>query len=266
MIETNDGYNVVFIIAHKYFRGYESYLKYYISNIHSFYKNALVLVVDNNSNFKEDIFDNIEKNNKIVFLDNNIECKFELGAYQVGIKYLIDNEILNNYDYVVCTQDNFVIKNKLDFNKLNSENVKSCPINSYYQDGDQQHTSAEVLTKLGLYDNLDKITFCWCSSFIVHTQKIPQLYSYLKQIIITNRPQSCASERYLARILWELNDYKNNDIDGDIRELNPTHYRNKGLNIPANTYDCWTVDLYANSGTFFVKKVQQKTENTTDKW
>lgn len=266
MTEPNDSYNVVFIIAHKYFRGYESYLKYYISNIHSFYKNALVLVVDNNSNFKEDIFDKIEKNDNIVLLDNNIECKFELGAYQVGFKYLIDNNILNNYDYVVCTQDNFVIKNKLDFDKLNSENVKACPINSYYQDGYQQNILTNVLSKLGLYDNLDKITFCWCNSFILHSSKLHQLYNYLKQIVITARLQSEASERYMARILWELNEHKNNDIDGDIRELNPQYYKKNGENVPANTYDCWTVDLYANSGTFFVKKVQQKTENTTDKW
>lgn len=252
LISNDNNNKLVFIIAHKYFRGYESYLKYYINNIFSFYNNPLILVVDNNSTYKQDIFDTIEKNKNIIFLDNDIECKFELGAYQVGLNYLITNNILSNYDYIVCSQDTFVIKNKFDFNQLKEDDVTACPINSYYQDGEQANISYQVLTTLGLYDNLDKITFCWCSSFIIHTSKAHQLYSYLKQIIIKYRYESCATERYMARILWELNNYKNYDIDGDIRVLVNTHY------------DCWKVDMYAPATSFFVKKVQQKNENTID--
>src|SRR3972149_7218479 len=108
---TQDNYKLVFIIAHKYFRGYESYLKLYITNIQNFYNDALILVVDNNSNFKDDIFNNIKSNINIIFLDNDIECKFELGAYQIGLKYLITNNLIDKYDYIVCTQDNFILKN-----------------------------------------------------------------------------------------------------------------------------------------------------------
>tara|TARA_R110000824_G_scaffold791_1_gene4816 strand:+ start:4944 stop:5702 length:759 start_codon:yes stop_codon:yes gene_type:complete len=248
-----DEYSVAFIIAHKYFRGYPSYLKYYIENIIKFYgDNALVLVVDNNSLYKEDIFNEIPDIDNIVYLDNNIDCKFELGAYQVGINYILENDLLDKYDFYVCTQDNFIIKNKYDFNILLDKDDTACPINSWKPDGACGGVVAQVLSSIDLYNNLDKMTFCWCSSFVVSKLKLEQLYGYLQKIVITVRHQSCASERYLARILWELNNYKNTDIDGGLDELKRDYY------------DCWTVDPYADAKSFFVKKVQQKTEKTVD--
>jgi hypothetical protein len=246
---------IVFIIAHKYFRGYPSYLSHYIDNIINFYGDrSLILVVDNNSNYPQEIFDTIPKINNLVFLTNDIECKFELGAYQVGMRYIFEEELQDECEYFVCTQDNFIIKNKVDFDNLLKLNIFACPINSYFPDGECKNICDTVLNSLGRNDNLDKITFCWCSSFIVHGTKLQTIYDMIKQIVIKVRWESCASERYLARLLWELNDFKNNDIDGDIRTLKDRHY------------DCWSVDPMAPSSSFFVKKVQQKTENTADKW
>jgi hypothetical protein len=243
----------IFIISQKYYRGYQSYLKHYVDNILNFYGNKCkIIIVDNNSTYPQDVWDNLPKNDNIIFLINDIECKFELGAYQVGIKYVIDNNLINEYDYFVCTQDNFIIKNKVDFNALYDSKVYACPINSYYQDGECKDVCDMVLNKLNMNNNLDKITFCWCSSFVVYKTKLEQLYGYLKNIIITVRWESCDSERYLARILWELNEYKNDDIDGDIRTLKDRHYY------------CWTVDPLMPSTSFFVKRVQQKNENTKD--
>ena len=97
-MDNNDvDYKIVFIIAHRYTRGYESYLKYYINNILSFYKNPLIIAVDNNSKHKDDIFDDIKNIDNVILLDNYIKCKFELGAYQVGFRYLLDNK----YDNIV---------------------------------------------------------------------------------------------------------------------------------------------------------------------
>jgi len=242
-----------FIIAHKYFRGYTSFLKYYIDNIIKFHPESLILVVDNNSSYTEDVFPLIEKNENVVLLTNNIDCKFELGAYQVGIKYLLDNNLLDTIDYVFMTQDTFVLKNKVDIESLKAANVLACPINSYYQDGAYQEISTEVLTRLGLNNHLDRMTFCWCCSLVIHTTKIMQFYNYITQIVITVRSQSEAAERYLARILFELNEHRNHDIDGDIRNL-------------TNKYDCWKVDIINdNVSSYFAKTPQQKTEATRDR-
>lgn len=254
IVNNKDNYRVAFIIAHKFFRGYDSYLKHYIENILSFYHNPLIIVVDNNSNYKEDVFSTLPTSDNIVLLDNDIDCKFELGAYQVGIRYIIDNNLVGEFDYYVCSQDNFIIKNKYDFNTLIEGEHTACPINSWHFDGECRDVYVPVLESLGLHNNMDKLTFCWCSSFIVSGSKLEQLYGYLQKIVISVRWESSASERYLARILWELNDYKNTDIDGSIGDLASRHY------------DCWTVDPYANDTTsYFVKTVQQKTERTLDK-
>ena len=78
-----DSYKLCFIIAHIYFRGYESYLKYYISNINKFYPNdTLILVVDNGTKYKEDIFTDITDKN-VVVIDNENEAKFEAHAAAV---------------------------------------------------------------------------------------------------------------------------------------------------------------------------------------
>jgi hypothetical protein len=243
----------VFIIAHKYFRGYQSYLNHYVENIMSLYGDgALIIIVDNNSNYPQDVFNLLPKRDNIIILTNNIECKFELGAYQVGIGYVIENNLLDEYDYYVCTQDNFIIKNKVDFDFMYESNIYACPINSFDQDGECRGVCDLVLNELNMNNNLDKVTFCWCVSFIIHKSKLNSLYGMIKKIVIKVRSESCASERYLPRLLWELNDFKNNDIDGDIRTLGSRHY------------DCWSVDPLMPATSFFVKKVQQKNEHTRD--
>jgi hypothetical protein len=256
-----DNYKLVFVIAHKYFRGYPSYLKYYIENIHKFYTDALVLVVDNNSAFKEDVFDTIEPNDNIKFLDNDIACKFELGAYQIGCRYLKENNLLDEYDFVIFTQDNFILKNKYDFNIMLDGDITACPINSYYPDWCDKDICDKVLNQLGINDNHDKLTFCWCSSFIVSTKKIDKLYGWLVQIVMTVRRESCAAERYLARLLWELNEFKNNDIDGDIRFLGPMW---NGKHNAEYKYECHSVNPYDDVKSYFVKRIQDKTERTKD--
>jgi hypothetical protein len=244
---------VCFIIAHKYFRGYESYLRYYIDNIHRFYPDALTIVVDNNSVYVEDVFSQLREYDNVILLENDIKCKFELGAYQVGMRYLIENDLLDEFSYCICTQDNFVLKNKYDFDALVDQNRYALPINSMYADGACRDVCDSVLNRLGMNDNWDKINFCWCSSFVLASSRVRRMYGWLTQIVQTVRWESEGAERYLARLLWELNDRRDcGDIDGSAADLHVRHY------------DTWRVNIHDDATSYFVKKVQQKNEHTKD--
>ncbi len=241
---------VIFIIAHKYFKGRESYLDLYINNINKFYGtpflgreasgyDTLIIIVDNNSDDFDTSLYRLHKN--VIFLENNIESKYEIGAYTVGIDYILKNNLLSIYDYFVFTQDNFIIKNKYDFNILCENNIKACTIVSYHQDKEHEDIRTEMLNSINLNNNIDKITFCWGNCFICHKEQIENLYNYIKKIIVKTKSDSQATERIMARVLWSLNDHRNFDIDGDM------------LLLP---YDCHKVNLYDDVGTYFCKRVQ----------
>lgn len=249
---------VCFIIAHKYYRdyelsfsfGYESYLNLYINRIFENYQDALVIVVDNNSLHKEDIFSKIDNKLNVVLLDNNIESKFEIGAYQVGLSYLIDKKIDDEYDYLFLTQDNFILNKKYDLNILHKSGVRACPIVSWKQDIWCMDDVGKFLDDLDMNNNRDKITFCWCSSFVIHKSNVLTLHNLFKKLVIETRYHHCAGERFLARILWELNDHSNFDIDGDMKNLK---------------YDCFSVNPYDDGiDSYFVKRRQTKAGNISE--
>ena len=152
--------NICFVISHKYYRTYPSFIKLYVDNIQKFYDNSLILICDNNSKYICDIKDIFKDYTNVIIIDNNTECKFEIGAYNCGINYIINNNILEKYEYYVFTQDNFIIKNKYDFNNLINNNVTACTINSYYQDGENQYITNQVLNyrKINL-NNIQKYIY-----------------------------------------------------------------------------------------------------------
>jgi hypothetical protein len=197
-----DKNKVIFIISHKYYRGYQSYLTHYIDNINKFYSNSFILVVDNNSTYIEDIQVQLYKYDNVRLIINDSNSKFEVGAYTHGINYLIDNDLVDIFDYYIFTQDTMVLKNKYDFNILKNKNINACTIYSYHQDGIYQSIRDYILKSLNLFNKLDKITFCWCSCFLVSNNKLLALYNYIKKIKLEYRRDSEAAERYLARILY----------------------------------------------------------------
>jgi len=240
---------LVFIIAQKYYRNYPSYVEYYINNIQTYYPNSLIIVVDNNSTYKDDIFSSIKDKDKVILLDNNIDCKFEIGSYRVAMEYMVSENIIDDYDYFIFTQDNFILKNKFDFNVLRENNVSACSLVSLPNDWAYWGLCESVLNKLGINDHIFETRLCWCSSFILEKNNVIKMLDFFKNITIIDRVGSMASERYLGRILWGLNNNSNFDIDGDVNNL---------------SYYCHTVNAYDDINHFFCKIAQQKTEKTLD--
>jgi hypothetical protein len=262
--------NPCFIIAHRYVRGYNSYIEHYINNINLFYENALTIIVDNNSPYKDDVLDKFKNKNNIILLDNNTEHKFEQGAYLVGITYLIENNLVDNYDYYVFTQDTYILKNKYNFDELIENNIYACPIS--WGMGTQDLSISLIkpyLDKLELWDDnlqinynshllnpscysedvLSKILHCYCTVYVIHKDKINNLHTYLKKIKITNRWESELGERYFAWVLYKLNNNRNYQIDHN----------------PYALYDPYSINLNDDfEYGYFAKQQQRKRENIID--
>ena len=187
----------------------------------------------------------------VTIIPNNTNCKYELGAYKVGINYVINNNL--SFDYYIFTQDTLIIKNRYDFNILKNNNVTACTIYAYWYDNiwrgniEAHQECSNILNNIGLCDNFENITFCWCNSFILQGSVIKEFLSLTHNIEITHKGHSMYSERFLARILYELNEHKNFDIDGLITLLK---------------YNSWTVNLFDPiESHYFVKRNQFKPFN-----
>ena len=90
---------------------------------------------------------------------------------------------------------------------------------------------------------------CWANSFILHKTKILSYMEIVESINITTKSESEVHERYMSGILYYLNNYKIDDID----------------HCNDNDYDFWTCDpINASASSYFVKRIQQKNENTID--
>ena len=257
-----DNYKVCFIIALKYIRGYVSFIDYYVDNIKLFYPNSLIVIVDNNSKYIEDVYEKLQKykdDDNLHIMINNTNCKFELGAYKVGINYILSNNLINNYDYYIFTQDTFVIKNKYDFNNLLINNITATPIKSHINDNYNRHYASylrplvqSVLIKLNLNNSINDLRICWANSFILHNSKIEDFLCITNDIIIINKDGACDCERFLAGILYKLNNNKNYTID-DIYKEHEIHPH------------LWNIDILTNiTHYYFTKKITNKNENTTD--
>ena len=244
-----------FIIAHKYYRNYESYIQYYVDNIQKFYTNSFIIIVDNNSKHIDDIKNKLANYSNLVILSNDTPCKFEIGAYNVGINYLKDNNLIDKYDFCIFSQDTYVLKNKYNFNKLYIDKTNALAfhavmfidINQFQLPYFYSPSSMSILKKINLSDKIQSLKLCWCNSFILHSSKIIEFLDITKDTIVLNRPDSECSERYLSGILYYLNNYSLADL------------------CPVIDYDFRTIDIInSNTPNWFLKRFQQKNERTMD--
>jgi hypothetical protein len=245
--------SICFVIAHRYNRNYVSYIKYYVDNVIKYYKNSKVVIVDNNSPHIEDIKEKFMNYNNVTIIENTSEYKFELGAYQYGIKYIFENKLYS--DYYVFTQDTFILKNKYNFGELAHKNIQACPIYGGYNDYFSNiHVFSGILEPILEYVNLNKKEalekFCVHNSFILHHNVLDKFIELTKHIKIITKLESQTCERYLAAILYTLNNNIYYDIDGDFRLKKYNEFK-------INPY----IDIVAH---YFIKRIQNKTESISD--
>jgi len=249
---------LLFIIAVKYYKTYKNYINLYIDNINKFYEDSLIILVDNNSKYIDDVKCLIKDYTNVKLLNNDLTCKFELGAYNKGIQYVLSNNIC--YDYIIFSQDTFVSNKKYDFNKLKENNNYAVSFNHCLTDYANifvymnDKINIDILNKIGLYNDKTSYSICWCNSFVLHNTKVQEYYDIVKDIVITRRFNgSVQSERFLSNILYLLNNRKHDSLCGLMDTCDILGY------------ECWTVDIENNNlPHFFVKTVQQKTEKTLD--
>lgn len=221
---------ICFVIALKYYKDKHTSIHEYVINILNFYESSSVsiLMVDNNSEDIEYIKETFKNNNNITIITNTSESKYELGAYNFGIKYILENNLNDNYDYFIFTQDSFIIHKKYDFNNLILNDIYACPLvgsdqgffsgDLYncigYHVGDKdQNLIKDTIIQLGLRDVIPELTFCLANSFVLKNNKLNEFFSLTNHIKIENKVQSESSERFLAGVLYLLNNRKNNSIE-----------------------------------------------------
>lgn len=245
----------LFIIAQRYYRQYPSYVENYIINVQKYYNDDVdILLVDNNSKHVCDIQNIITKYKNVELIINTSDSKFELGAYRHGIKYMGDK--IFDYEYIIFTQDTFILKNKYDFNNLINDNVKACTIVKHDEYPFQYGTdivAKKVLDEIDMYNRLNEITICFCCTFILNKSVIKKFLELTNHTKLLLRTDSEGAERYLGRILFELNDYKKYDIDGYYLKLKYNIYKSN-----MKEYD------QSVTGYYFQKQMQSKKEYTPD--
>jgi hypothetical protein len=157
-----------------------------------------------------------------------------------------------------------VLTNYYDFNNLLENSVMACPLvgssegcfiadhtsgMSHYTGHKDYELIRNVISNLNLTDSVNKLSFCLANSFVLNKIKLIDLLELTKDIKIECKMHSESSERFLAGILYVLNNNKNDSIEK--KRLEEVFH----LIISYITLEF----------DYFTKYIHNKTESTLDK-
>ena len=259
--------SLCFFIACKVVKNYISYLPKYINNIKTFYPDALILLIDNNSVDGPEFYKQFQNIKNVICLENTSESKFEQGAYNFGTKYIINNNL--KYDYYICIQDTFIMVNKYDFNILKTHNTKACSIHlfSIFHDTNHANFGDYILKKVGLFEVGEEYYGCYGISYICNYDCLIQIYNMTQNCIIIYKYANCNGftrtyiennkinydkvycssddfEASLGKILYVLNNKRYDSIEGFITDMKYSTYNINPLSDEAKKLEHCFIKAY----------------------
>jgi hypothetical protein len=227
-----NNFKLCFIIACKVYKTFPSFIDTTIKNINTFYPKSTIILVDNNSTNKEyfNQFKNVKNVKKVIIIENTSDSKFELGAYNYAIKYLINNKL--KFDYYTLLQDTVIPVNKYDYNILKKDNTVATSIFKFLPEFHSTYNNnnfhIDFLKKINIYD--EKLEFKGCAfvSFICNHESLMKIHKLTKNLIIKIRSQSEGTERIFGRLLQYLNNNNENTIINAHASYNTLEYNLSG--------------------------------------
>lgn len=208
------------------------YIDYSINKINELYPNSTIILVDNNSENK-DYFNQFKEINNIILLENSSEQKYEIGAYNCAIDYIIKNNL--TFDYYILLQDSVFPNKKYDFNLLNGI---QCSIiyrigesSMWFGNEELKNKCKDILKTM----NVDNINYDGCrdSSFISNHETLKKINMLTRNVIVKDKSDSIACERWLGILIQALNNNNPILIDGyiadekyDVRDVNISKAQN----------------------------------------
>jgi hypothetical protein len=111
-----------------------------------------------------------------------------------------------------------------------------------------------VLIPLGLYSCMNNYTGRYGVSFVYNKTKIHELFNYIKNIVVTSPIEAEQSERYMGRIIYELNNHSTFNIDGYMYD----NLNNSGAKSELLKFPFFRSNLDVNDTSLYFQKIHNQ--------
>lgn len=162
-----------------------------VDNWFSFYKENIIVLIDNNSPNKE-YFNllNEKYSNLYIISNNSSKFKYEYGGYKIGFKFV-------DAPYYIFMQGTNLFTRK--------KNLEECIISPfiYVREVDEYKESPEIIIAQDMYKSSWNSIYSVLGSNFYCNKEIAKIFyeNILTKIPITNKIESCASERITAEFI-----------------------------------------------------------------